>query len=216
VHPVRSNVRTPVQLVVATLLLSLVAIAQTMPADALQVRYVANLNIGDSFVNVTNAGTAGGYDSTAAQIFGGGPPGDICANVYVFDPGQQMVACCACPLTPNHLATLSVRNDLISNTLTPHVPNAVSIAMVSTLGTSCNAASVSLANLTSGLRAWTVTPHMAPSGFYGVTETAFLAAPLSTSELTKLSSYCGFIQALGSGYGICRSCRTGAQGADKQ
>jgi hypothetical protein len=36
------------------------------------------------------------------------------------------------------------------------------------------------------------------------------------SELTKLTTYCGFIQANGSGYGICKSCREGAAGAARQ
>jgi hypothetical protein len=44
-----------------------------------------------------------------------------------------------------------------------------------------------------------------------VTETEFAKSDLSVSELAKLTTYCGFIQANGSGYGICKSCRQGAQ-----
>ena len=36
------------------------------------------------------------------------------------------------------------------------------------------------------------------------------------SELFKMISYCGFIEADGSTYGICGSCKPGAQGAAKQ
>src|SRR5690242_6193497 len=110
----------PVQLLLAILVLAVVASAQIVPgpADAYQVRYAANMNIGDSVVNLTNTGTQGGFE----------PTGNICANVYVWAEDQQLVACCACPLTPNHLKTLSVRNDLISNTLTPGVPIGVSIS----------------------------------------------------------------------------------------
>ena len=51
--------------VLATLALSMVAFAQpgaiptpvAAPIDSFQVRYVSNLNIGDSFVNITNTGT---------------------------------------------------------------------------------------------------------------------------------------------------------------
>ena len=87
-----------------------------------QIGYAANMNIGDSIVNLTNSGAGGGFE----------PAGNLCANVYVFAEDQQLVSCCSCPLTPNHLKTLSVRNDLISNTLTPGVPIGVTIAVVGT------------------------------------------------------------------------------------
>jgi len=51
---------------------------------------------------------------------------------------------------------------------------------------------------------------------YAVTETEFSKADLSQAELTRNTAYCGFIQANGSGFGICRSCRLGGQGAVKQ
>src|SRR5262245_3977465 len=86
------------------------------PAAAFQVRYAANLNIGDSVINITNAGTA----NTAA-----GALSNLCANVYTFSPDEQLIACCTCVVTPNALVSLSARNDLISNTLTPAVPNSI-------------------------------------------------------------------------------------------
>jgi hypothetical protein len=170
--------------------------------DAYQVRYVANISIGDSLINMTNAGSLDGFD----------PAGNICANVYVFSQSQQLVACCSCPLSPNHLKTLSVQNDLISNTLTAGVPTAVTVALLASSGT-CNAAVP--ANLVSGLRAWATTLHAAPDGSYQVDETEFSNAPLSSTESLKLTTYCGFIQANGSGYGICKSCREGAAGASR-
>ena len=192
--------------ILAILAFATVASAQLVhaPWDAYQVRYAANFLAGDSVVNLTNVGSNGGFD----------PTGDICANVYVFAEDQQLVACCSCPLTPNHLKTLSVTNDLISNTLTPGVPTAVSIALLAS--TACNAASVTPGNLVPGLRAWGTTLHAAPGGGYSVTETEFSSAPLSYSELAKATSYCGFIQAIGSGYGICKSCEQGAKGGSKQ
>jgi len=199
-------VRKTFPLVVATLAFGVIAFAQT-PPDAYQVRYAANMNIGDSEVNLTNAGTVGGFE----------PDGNICANVYVFAEDQQLVACCTCPLTPNHLKTLSVRNDLISNTLTPGVPIGVTVALLASTGGTCNASTVTVGTLVGGLRAWGTTIHAAPDGTYDVTETSFLPADLGDgSELTKLTTYCGFIQANGSGYGVCKSCREGAAGAAHQ
>jgi hypothetical protein len=41
-------------------------------------------------------------------------------------------------------------------------------------------------------------------------------AAISAAELARITSLCGFIQANGSGYGICRSCRLGGLEAVKQ
>jgi hypothetical protein len=196
------------QLMLGVALLSTAALAQDPavapgPADAFQVRYAANLAAGDSVVNLTNAGTVSGFD----------PAGDICANVYVFAEDQQLIACCTCPLTPNHLKTLSVQKDLISNTLTPGVPIGVTIALLASQG-KCNASAPG--NLVSGLRAWGTTIHAAPGGGFFGAETEFSQVGLSADELTKLTSYCGFIQADGTSFGICGSCRQGAAGAAKQ
>jgi hypothetical protein len=194
----------------STLALATVASATSplvnAPSDAYQIRYAANFGVGDSVVDLTNAGTAGGFD----------PSGDICANVYVFAEDQQLISCCSCPLTPNHLRTLSVRTDLINNTLTPGVPTAVTIGLLASKGTTCNAANVTAANLTGGLLAWGTTLHAMPSGGFALAETPFSPVGLSVSEMFKMTSFCGFIQAIGSHYGICNSCQTGASGAAKR
>jgi hypothetical protein len=39
---------------------------------------------------------------------------------------------------------------------------------------------------------------------------------LSATELAKLTGFCAFIQANGSGFGICKSCRFGALGATQK
>jgi hypothetical protein len=175
------------------------------PPDAFQVRYVSNLNVGDSVVNITNAGTRSGLD----------PAGNICVNVYVFDPAEDLTACCACRVTPNGLQSLSARNDLISNTLTPAVPTSVVIKLLAStpINGTCNPSSPTGTNLAPGMRAWGTTLHALPTSpvTYGVTETAFSPAVLSDSERTKLTSECGFIQEVGGGYGICSSCRLGGR-----
>ena len=200
-------------------LLSSVVLAQQAPAppDAFQVGYAANLAAGDSGVNLTNAGRVFQDDQeecSFAPVID--PAGDICANVYVFAEDQQLIACCACALTPNHLRTLSTQKDLISKTLTPGVPLGVTVALLASDGSSgvCNPSNPG--TLVSGLRAWATTLHAAPGGGFAVTETEFSPATLSASELAKLTSYCGFIQADGSGFGICGSCRNGAAGAAKK
>jgi ligand-binding sensor protein len=49
-----------------------------------------------------------------------------------------------------------------------------------------------------------------------VTENVFQDAVLSLTEDFKLTSYCNFIQADGSGFGICKSCAVGGLGASKK
>ena len=181
-------------------ILAIVALASVAYAqdDAFQVRYASNLNIGDSVINLTNAGTSGG---------------NICANVYTFSPDEQLISCCACTVTPNALVSLSANSDLVSNTLTPAHPTSIVVKLLATTGAACNAAAPGA--LAGGLRAWGTTLHAAPTTpvTYAVTETAFSAAGLSAGELARISSFCGFIQANGSGFGICRSCRLGGLGA---
>ena len=189
--------------------------------SAFQVRYASNLAIGDSVVNFSNAGSS----STDAGITGGAPQnGDICANVYAYSPDEQLVSCCSCNVTPNALNSLSAKNDLASNTLTPIIPSALVIKVLATEGgakcTASKAASVRVEDLRIGLLAWGTTIHAlpvtagTPATTYGVTETAFSTpSSLSTAELSRMTQLCAFIRANGSGYGICKSCKVGGLGA---
>lgn len=190
-------------LVVTVTLILFSALAFSQPADAFQVNYGPNLNIGDSVINATNANSSGG---------------NICMNVYTFSPDEQLVSCCSCNVTPNALISLSARADLISNTLTPGVPTSIVVKLLATKGGTCNASNPTVANLVSGLRAWETKLHALPTSpvTYGVTETPFEQAALSAAELTKLTTFCGFIQSNGSGFGICKSCRLGGLGGVKQ
>jgi hypothetical protein len=185
------------------IMFSVAAFAQTNPVSAdspFQVKYAANLNIGDSVFNISNSGASGG---------------NICVSVYTFSPDEQEISCCSCTVTPNALVSLSAKTDLISNTLTPAVPNSIVVKLVSTAGGACNA-SVQGAAAT-GLLAWGTTLHATPvAGAFAVTETRFTPATLGTAEYTRITALCGFIQSNGSGFGICRSCRLGGQGAAKQ
>ena len=212
----------------ASIAMSVAAFAQQPPValDApFQIRYAANLNVGDSYINATNTGArgAGLAAGTSASTTGA-----FCLNVYAFSPDEQMVACCSCPVTPNGLVKLSVLDDVVYRTLTPAVPTAVVVKLYSTVpqGGSCNAATPGPA--ANGLLAWGTTLHnYKGAGLSGVemTETPFLPATLSTqagtlggsdiSELGRLTQLCGFIQANGSTYGICKSCTIGGLGAGR-
>jgi len=163
------------------------------------VKYVSNLNIGDAYVNITNAGTSGG---------------NLCANVYTFDPQEELISCCTCTVTPNALQSLSVIQSLISNPLTPAIPTAVTVKIVSTAGT-CDAAALSVNNLAPGLLAWGTSLHAAPTTpvTYGLTETRFRAAIVSLPDFAHISSTCGFIKADGSKFGICGGCTGTGLGA---
>jgi hypothetical protein len=173
-----------------------------------RITYSSHLNIGDSLINLTNTGE---------NLF---VTGNICANFYTFSPDEQLVSCCSCVVTPNALASLSVQNDLISNTLTPAHPTSVVVKVVASAGPTCNAATVGTSTnaIVDGIGAWMTTLHALPTApvTYGLTEHEFAVADLSGAELTHITSYCGFIQANGSGFGICRSCRLGGLGAVRQ
>lgn len=190
------------------------AAALIFAGDPFEVRYAVNSGV----VNILNTGASGAalQSGTTASI-----TGSICANIFTFAPDEQMVGCCSCAVTPNGLASLSVRQDLLSNTLTASVPNAIVIKIVATLPVagSCvgSAAGVETAVLAEGLKSFGSTVHAAPvAGQFAVVETPFSPATLSPGELSRLGNLCTFIQANGSGYGLCRACRLGGQGADSE
>ena len=122
--------------VFATLAFSAVAFGQFDKDDPTQVHYFSNLGtlpgggVGDSFINITNTGASNG---------------SICVDVYTFAPDEQEISCCACPITANGLASLDVNLDLISNTLTPAVPNSIVIKLLASapVGGSCASSAAS-------------------------------------------------------------------------
>jgi hypothetical protein len=194
------------------------ATATIFIGDPLQISYVANLAAGDSVVDITNTGASGAglASGTTASTTGA-----ICANVYAFTPDEQLVSCCSCPVTPNGLVSLSAKNDLASNTLTPAVPTALVVKVLATLpvANSCNnsAAAVTTNPLANGIKAFGSKIHATPvAGSYGVTEVPFSPVTLSAGELTRIGNLCNFIIANGSGFGICRSCQLGGLGAVRE
>jgi hypothetical protein len=190
----------------------------TCEVPAFQVRYASNLNIGESYVDIANPGTDG------APLLGpgfGSASGNICVNVYAFDPGEELISCCSCLITPDQTVNLGVNRDLTVKTLTGVVPTSVTVKLLATLagaggaGTSCSgsAALVLTATPACGLTAWGTTLHTVPGGGTGTTETPFTQSTLSQGELASLAGRCASIVGNGSGFGVCNSCRAGALGA---
>ena len=178
------------------------------PPDAFQIRYAAHLDQGDSYINLTNNGANGA--PYAGPGFGY-PVGNICVNAYVFSPDEQLISCCSCLVTPNGLNSLSVKLDLVSNTLTGLQPNSVVIKLLASqpVGPVCNAALPNMMNLAPGMNAWGTTIHQTPTLSYTTTETPFIKATLSDQELASITNRCANNIGNGSGFGICRSCRAG-------
>jgi len=206
------------------IMLAVAAYAQNpITADSpYQVRYASNVTIGDSVVNITNTGARGaglGFGTSASVT------GAICANVYVYDPSEEVVACCSCPVTPNGLVSLSAQRDLIINPLTRGNPTSIVIKLLATVpvGGSCNnsalLAGVTLATVAPGMLAWGTTIHVnqpvANPPTYAVTETAFTPSTISAGEAARLAYGCGVVANVGSGFGICNSCRLGGLGATR-
>jgi len=187
-----------------------------------QVRYAANLNVGESYVDITNTGANG----AALQGPGfGTQAGNICVNAYAFDPSEELVSCCSCLVTPDQTVNLGVVANLTSKTLTGVVPTSVTVKLLATLagaggsgtGSICNnsaATATAAAVIPAGLAAWGTTLHAQGAGT-ATTETAFTGAMLSAGELASITGRCAAIIGNASGFGICASCRTGALGGSK-
>ena len=203
---------------------SVAAFAQNpITADSpFQVRYAANLNLGESYINITNTGANG------AAVLGPGfgtQSGNICVNVYAFDPSEELVSCCSCYVTPDQTVSLGVNRDLLVKTLTGAIPTSVTVKLLATLagvnggGTAAACAnSAALVNTSTtgvtGLAAWGTTLHATPvAGTVATTETAFTPATLSGQEANSIGQRCANILGNGSGFGVCNSCRAGALGA---
>src|SRR5579883_774557 len=157
------------------------AFAQSVADTNYQVRYAANLGLGESYIDIVNTGANG------APVLGpglGAAVGNICINVYAFDPGEEMVSCCSCLVTPDQVVNLGVNRDLTSKTLTGVIPTSVTIKLLATLagangsGTSCtNSAATQVFPLTRGMAAWGTTLHSGTNGV-STTETSFTPVSL--------------------------------------
>ncbi|HTC48747.1 MAG TPA: hypothetical protein VK722_15580 [Candidatus Aquilonibacter sp.] len=191
--------RRTTMLVICMLVLALgagsaLAATTTPPPDTLKVDYFANANTAgapDGTVRLDNPGTAGG---------------SVCANIYVFDPNQELSECCSCYLSPDGLRTLSVNTDLTGNPLTGKTLATGVIKIVSNVATSTVCpVPTKLNSIQGGVRAWAT--HIQNANF-SETETASQDATLVAAEVNRLNAQCNSIVLDGSGSGIC-TCGTG-------
>jgi uncharacterized protein YjdB len=153
--------------------------------------YFANANVSgiDATFRITNPGATGQ---------------DLCAMVYVFAADQQMSECCGCRVTTNGLLTLSLNNDLNLNPLTGKVPSSGTVEVVAADPSSNPTCDPSTLTPAGTLTVWsTHIQNMAPdsSGDNGG------GGGESTREPADPQTECAFVQALGSGQGIC-TCGT--------
>ena len=216
--------------ILVALVLAVAAFAQNpITADSpFQIGYFANLNVSSNqYINITNTGANG------APLLGpgfGAQAGNICVNLYAFNPDEEMISCCSCHVTPDGMKTLTVGPDILANVENNRpgvVPSAIVVKLVATLagtggtgGTAaCNqsAATITTATIVSGLVAWRTSLHANPTDAteWEVTDSAFVPATLSAGETASLAGRCAAILGNATGYGVCSSCRVGALGAPR-
>lgn len=138
-----------------------------------QVRVVPKLRKAD-LITLTSTGAVG-----AASM---------CAHVYAFEPGGQLVACCSCVVAPNMLRSLALGADVFEGAKPPKAATFDVLGAV-TVGGTCNAAAPGA--LATGI--------LASKG-----ELPFTPSTLSAGELNSLVTRCGFLHATP---GICPACR---------
>jgi hypothetical protein len=207
------------------------AIPATLFAQAndgpFQVNYASHLSQGDGVVNVTNDGFMSDGNTPVAN---GNSYGDICVNIYVYAPDQELAACCTCLVTPNALHSWPISfgpGNLLTNLNNTTVRNSIFTAgtgngsvVIKLLGTlpdnagasvndSCPRPDVTNAPIAAGLLAWATHSH--PTNIpnaVSITETRFEPGNLSAGEFNKLRSDCSNLLTRGSG-SVCPNCQLG-------
>jgi hypothetical protein len=180
--------------------------------------YYINANttgVPDARMSVVNPGSVNGYSMA----------GDLCVNIYVFLPGQQLSECCSCKVTPDGLLNLSLNNNLTNNPYAAVPAPSGSIKIVSsavpttvsgiTFNGNCTgtvkagavtltypAAAVSYTP-SGTLGAWITHVNVVGTGVYSVSETNFLNTTEAANEVPKLQELCYYIVSSFSGQGTC-------------
>jgi len=152
----------------------------------------------------SNANTAGAPDGTVRISNPGSGAGNLCAQIYVFDPYQEMSECCACLVTPDGLRTLSVNGDITANPLTGVTLHTGTVSIVSGIVPSNGVCSPLENYVYPTLRAWGT--HIQNATF-AITETEYSDRALGSYNDNLLID-CYAIALDGSGHGTC-SCGSG-------
>jgi hypothetical protein len=119
----------------------------------------------------------------------------ICADIYVFDPAQELKECCSCPISTDGLLTIALHS-LTDNPANGVYSSTGVIKVVATSDSTCGSLPTN-PTPTPELRSWMVNVESS------VTETEFQSTPLSAQELFELGLLCSFIPNQ-SGPGVCR------------
>jgi hypothetical protein len=168
------------------------AAATVVGTDLLKVNYFSNAN------------TAGAPDGTVRITNPGSPAGNLCAQIYVFDPYQELSECCACEVTTDGLRTLSVNTDLTSNPLTGVTLTTGQVSIVSGIVPPNGVCSPLNPIVDPTIRAWGT--HIQNSTF-AITETEYSDRALgSYNDNLLIDCYAALLD--GSGHGVC-SCGSG-------
>jgi hypothetical protein len=156
-----------------------------------------------------NANTAGAQDATLRlDNDGAAAAANLCADIFIFDPNEEMSECCSCLETPDGLRKLSINTNLTSNPLTGVLltDGVIKIVPAATSGGSCPVPFRVTTVAGAEIQGWAT--HIQDTTFI-VTETASQVSTLSTAEQSNLAQQCGAIEKVGSGKGIC-SCGSGS------
>lgn len=157
------------------------------------------------WVNETFNGTGGapsgiapGIDDTIYIVNDGESGGNLCADIYVWDPSEEEVSCCSKSLTPNELDVETV-SGLLTNPASAkdRTPHSGVVKIISS--TSCDPTNPAP---TAGLVAWMVHYFKNASGTLTPTETPFASVGLSTAEENLNKNACAAFAYL-SGAGTC-------------
>jgi hypothetical protein len=163
----------------------------TASAQTQDVFWVAYYNTG---VTSASQNSLGGV----AIINPGTSGGTLCADVYVFDPAQELKECCALPVSIDGGLFLSLTG-FTNNPANGVYSSTGMIKIVADQSSNCNPANP------------TPTPELRASIFNvnsSITETEFQPTPLSNQELYELGLLCSFIPNQ-SGPGFCQSVDSG-------
>jgi hypothetical protein len=204
-----------------------------------QVRYASNLSYADSAVIFTNTGASATAVNPVTQALNGNMCVNVytfspdeqlisCCSCHV-TPNALWSLSARSDLISNTL-TPGVPTSIVVKLVASLAGPFGASGPGTTTGPTCNAATVvagapagTANSVASGLAAWGTTIHalgalvvLPPGGTtppagttLSLTETEFTPATLSTAELARLTTLCGFIQGNGTGFGICKGCRFG-------
>lgn len=136
----------------------------------------------DNTLRLINDGASIGGDSASS--------GALCANIYVFNSNQNMLACCSCAVSANGLLARNVLGDLIpTQAVKPGVSGVIKVVS-SLLSTDGKCAANATYEPAPEFVGWIT--HYPGTGIPSVlTEVGMRPGSLSKGELVKLIEECG-------------------------